>query len=176
MKQLLPVESRLGRSAKVALPGKSIVSGLVAGLLGTLVMDLFGAGLFLLLGGPASLSFSVIGDAAAAFFLRIGIALSGGNPLGAALHYLIGLALGVLFSQIRLPSDASRLKRVGLAVVYVELMSLPMLAAAAILLAMTASQTAQWFGISFVMHLIYGVVLGAVVHGRLPSRAARGQR
>ena len=42
---------------------KAITVGAVAGVVGTFVMDLFGMGLFLALGGPASLSFSIIGDA-----------------------------------------------------------------------------------------------------------------
>jgi hypothetical protein len=42
--------------------------GLVGGLVGTIVIDLFGGVLFVVMGGPASLSFTIIGDAAAAFF------------------------------------------------------------------------------------------------------------
>jgi NhaP-type Na+/H+ or K+/H+ antiporter len=45
-------------------------------------------------------------------------------------------------------------------------MSLPLLAIAANILGMTASETAQWFGISFIMHLVYGGVLGVVVSYR----------
>jgi hypothetical protein len=52
---------------------------------------------------------------------------------------------------------------VAMGILYVEIMSLPMLAAAALILRMTATETAQWFGISIVMHLIYGLVLGLVV-------------
>ena len=48
-------------------------------------------------------------------------------------------------------------------------MSQPMLAAAAIILKMTAFQTAQRVGMSFVMHLVYGGVLEAVVNCGLQS-------
>jgi hypothetical protein len=44
--------------------------GLIGGLLATIVMDLFGAGLFLAMGGPVSLSFIVIGSANLAQCLR----------------------------------------------------------------------------------------------------------
>jgi hypothetical protein len=141
--------------------------GAVGGLVGTIVMDAFGMGLFLALGGPASLSFSIIGDAAAVFFSLIGVQVAGGFLLGAELHYLIGLALGGLlgaavarFGALRL---ASAWKALGLGILYVEIMSQPLLAAAAIVLRMTASEAAQWFGVSFVMHLVYGGVLGLVI-------------
>jgi hypothetical protein len=59
---------------------KAIMVGFISGLAGTVVMDPFGAGMFLALGGPASLSFSVIGDAAV-FFSLLGIQMAGGVPL-----------------------------------------------------------------------------------------------
>jgi hypothetical protein len=54
-------------------------------------------------------------------------------------------------------------KSVILSVLYVEILSQPLLAATPILLKMTTSDTVEWFGISFVMHLVYGVVLGVIV-------------
>ena len=50
-----------------------------------------------------------------------------------------------------------------LAVVYVEILSQPILATTLILLKMTAPETLQWFSVSFGMHFIWGVVLGATV-------------
>jgi hypothetical protein len=39
---------------------------------------------------------------------------------------------------------------------------------------MTAAEAAQWFGISFVMHLVYGLVLGLVAfYGLRAVPAAR---
>jgi hypothetical protein len=147
--------------------------GLIGGLCATIMMDLFGAGLFVVMGGPASLSFSIIGDAAAGFCSMLGIAVAGGTPLGALLHYLIGLVLGGIFGAavVRFPAlrvDSAQ-KGIGFGILYVEVMSLPMLAAAALILAMTAAQTVQWFGISFVMHLIYGFGLGLAVFYGLRS-------
>ena len=50
-----------------------------------------------------------------------------------------------------------------LAVLYIEILSQPILATSPIILEMTAAQTLQWFGVSAVMHLIWAVVLGVVV-------------
>ena len=71
--------------------------GALAGLAGTLVMDLFGLVVLLVNGGPDTISFSLIGDAAATFASRVGIAVPGGTPLGVLLHYLIGVVLGAAF-------------------------------------------------------------------------------
>ena len=123
---------------------------------------------------------SIIGDAAAAFWAMLGITLAGGTPLGALLHYLIGPAFGALFgaavSRLAVLRPDTPIKAVGLGVLYVELISQPLLAAAAWVLRMTAAETAQWFGISFVMHLVYGLVLGLVAYyglrGISPARQA----
>jgi hypothetical protein len=167
MRAKLHVDSRAGRPVR-AIPTKGIIVGCIGGLVGTIVMDLFGGVLFVVMGGPASLSFSVIGDAAAAFFTMLGMTVAGGTPLGALLHYLIGLAFGALFGAAVSRIDVLRLdspmKAVGLGVLYVEIISQPLLAAAAWVLQMTAGETAQWFGISFVMHLVYGLVLGLVAY------------
>ena len=154
---------------------RGIAAGLVGGFVGTFVMDLFGAGLFVVMGGPASLSFAIIGDATAAFFSLIGITMEGGTPLGALVHYLLGLALGAILGAAVSRIDALHTDSVerggGLGILYVEIMSQPLLATAAIVLNMTFSQTAQWFAVSFIMHVVYGGVLGLVVHYGLRSGA-----
>jgi hypothetical protein len=137
-------------------------------------MHVFGVGIFLVMGRPVSLSFSIIGDAAASFFSRLGVNLAGGAPLGVVVFYLLGLALGVTFVALVSRVDAFRLdsikKGAGLGILYVEAMSLPLLATATLVLNMTAAATALWFGISVVMHLAYGGVLGAVVsYGLRPA-------
>jgi len=146
---------------------RGISIGSLGGLVGTIVMDLFGAVMFLALGGPASLSFSIIGDAAAGFFSMFGIVMSGGTPLGAILHYLIGLALGGILGVAVIRISALRVdsmkKGIALGILFVEVMSQPLLVTAAVVLKMTASQTMQWFGVSFIMHLVYGGILGAIV-------------
>jgi hypothetical protein len=146
---------------------RGISIGAIGGVVGTIVMDLFCAAMFLAMGEPASLTFSIIGDAAAAFFAMLGVTMPGGAPLGALLHYLIGLVFGGILGfavlRIRALRADSLKKGIALGILFVEVMSQPLLVAAAIVLKMTPSQTAQWFGVSFTMHLAYGGVLGAIV-------------
>lgn len=73
-----PRVERYGRATRT----RGMIVGLIGGLVGTLVMDMFGAGLFLMMSGPASLSFAIIGDAAAGGFALLGVRLAGGTPLG----------------------------------------------------------------------------------------------
>jgi hypothetical protein len=75
---------------------RGMIAGVVGGLAGTILMYLVGTGIFALLGWPANTSFLIIGDSAAAFFSKLGIAQAGGVPLGMLLYYLIGLTLGVI--------------------------------------------------------------------------------
>lgn len=174
MSEILHVNPRVGHRMSSAAPARPVVVGVIGGLVGTIAMDLFGAALFLVLGGPASLSFSIIGDTAAGVLSLLSIHVAGGFPLGALLRYLIGLALGGILGAAVSRLSAFRIdslkKGIGMGILFVEVMSLPMLALAAIVLSMTASQTAQWFGISFVMHLVYGLVLGGFLSYRLRPR------
>ena len=159
---------------------RGMIAGMVGGLTGTTLMYLFGAGIFTLLGWPASTSFSIIGDSAAAFFSKLGIALAGGVPLGIRLYYLIGLTLGAMLGIMVVSLESLHLhslkKRVGLSILFVEVMSLPLLAAAILSLKMSPASAVLWFGISFVMHLVYGLVLGMVtsygVGGVVPGSPA----
>ncbi len=172
-------DSRVEHHLSNGILTRGMIVGLIGGLLGTLVMALFGVGIFLIMGKPASLAFSLIGDAAAGFFCTIGIDMTGGALLGAVLFCLIGLGLAVIFVAVVSHIDALRVdstkKGVALGVLCVEVMSQPMLAAAAITLKMTASVTAQWVGVSFIMHLVYGAVLGAFVSCGLRAATAARQ-
>jgi hypothetical protein len=156
----------------VALTG-GMMWGFIGGLVGTIVMDLVLIGMLSAAGLPAVISFSTIGDTAAGFFSLIGINVAGGLPLGAAVHYLLGLVLGTIFGAVVARVDALRVnslrKGVALAVLYIEVVSQPILAMSPILLKMSAAETVQWFGVSAVMHLIWGVVLGALVSYGLRS-------
>lgn len=84
-----------------------------------------------------------------------------------AAQYLIGSLFGVIFgtmlSKISALHIYSLKKRVLLAVVYAEIISQPLLAMTTILLKMTAKDTLLWYSASFVMHFLYGVVLGAII-------------
>ena len=141
--------------------------GLMGGLVGTIVMDLILMGGLLAVGLPAFTCFSIVGNTAARFFSILGIEMAGGVPLGVAAHYLIGPVVGAIFgtavTQVKALRVDSLKKGVILAVLYVEILSQPILATTPLLLPMTAAETLQWFGVSFIMHLIFGIVLGAVV-------------
>lgn len=145
---------------------RGIITGMVGGLAGTISMYLFGIGIFALLGWPVNTSFSIIGNSAAAFFSKMGIALAGGASLGGRLYCVIGLALGtmpgVAVTNLEPLRQASLKKMVGLSILYVEAMSLPMLVAGTLALNMNAVDAILWFSISFIMHLVYGLVLGMV--------------
>lgn len=175
MREILRLDNRDTGVLRQSL-SKGIIAGTIGGLAGTIVMDLFGLAVLLIAGGPDTISFSLIGDAAATFFSRIGIEIPGGNPLGVLLHYLIGALLGLTFGAgIHLFGIRSldRKKGLALGIIYVEAMSIPMLTMAALVLQMTPSQTASYFATSFVMHLVFGSVLGLGMSYELRSTRVR---
>ena len=126
-------------------------------------------------GLPPTTCFSIVGDTAGRFFARLGFQVAGGVLPGVLTHYLIGPLVGAVFGVALVLINAWRgctLKKVILlAVLYVEILAQPILATTPILLKMTAGETLQWFGGSFIMHFIFAVVLGVVVfYGlRLPD-------
>jgi hypothetical protein len=139
----------------------------MGGLAGTLVMDLVLMVGLSAVGLPIFTCFSLVGDTVARLFALLAVQLAGGIPLGVTAHYLIGPLIGAIFGAAVTRFDALRLdslkKGIVLAVLYVEIVSQPILATTPVLLKMTGPETWQWFGFSFVMHMIWGVVLGAVV-------------
>lgn len=153
--------------------------GLIGGLAGTIVMDLVLIATLLAVGLPAVASFATIGDTAAGFFALFGIQVAGGATLSAIMHYLLGLTLGAIFGAVLFRVGALRVrsikKGVLLGVLYIEIISQPILATSPLVLEMTTTETLQWFGVSFVMHLIWGIVLGAMVSYRLLSTASAGK-
>ena len=141
--------------------------GVIGGFVGTIIMDLVIVGFFMVVGMPIDLIYSFIGDVAQSFFLRIGIDVPGGVPLGALFHFFLGLALGGLFgvivSQIRALQLESIKKGILLGILYIEIASQPILVTAPLLVKMTSSDILQWYGLSTVMHLIYGIILGGIL-------------
>ena len=155
---------------------RGLIAGMVGGLAGTMLMYLFGAAIFALLGWPADTSISIIGNAAA-FFSLFGIALVGGPSFGIWLYCLVGLLLGTMMGIAVVSLEPLRhgdlQKRVGLSILFVEVMSLPLLTAGTMALKMDAVSAALWFSISFVMHLVYGLVLGVITSYGVGGMAGR---
>jgi hypothetical protein len=161
--------SSQGRSSFThATLAKGIGWGLIGGLVGTLVMDLILMVLLSALGDQALSCFSIVGDTGARFFSILGIEMAGGVPLGVATHYTVGPIVGVIFGASATRVDALRVatlkQRVVLAVLYVEILSVPLLALTPLLLKTTTSETLLWFGGSSVMHFICGSILGVIVN------------
>jgi hypothetical protein len=155
--------------------------GLLGGLAGTMTMDLILMGALSGLGLPALTCFSIVGDTVARFFSTLSVETAGGVPAGVTAHYLIGPVVGAIFGAAVARIDALRLdtvkKGIVLGILYVEILSQPILAMTPALLKMTTPETVQWFGVAFVMHMLCGGVLGLVVScglrlatGRLAER------
>jgi hypothetical protein len=152
---------------KRALLASGIVWGFLGGLAGTMTMDILLMGVLLILGQPAWMCFSIVGDTVSSFLEMFGARIAGGIPTGVIAHYLIGPFVGILFgAAVTLFSVLRKgtLKRITIAAfVYVLILSQPLLTLTPILLKMTAHQTLQWFIGSFFMHLILSLVLGLIV-------------
>jgi hypothetical protein len=140
---------------------------MAAGLLGTVVMDLVIVGFFAATGMPTGLVYSFIGDVTQQCFLRIGVAVPGGVPLGALVHFLLGVVLGAVFalavSRIPRLRLGSIVKGALIGVLYIEIVSQPILALAPLMMTMSTSDVLRWYALSTSMHVIYGIVLGVVM-------------
>lgn len=173
--RIVPQEASLARPQITPVSfSRGMRWGLIGGSVGTLVMDLILMGALVAVGLPALSCFSIVGDTVARFFSLFGIemavGIAAGVTAGIATHYIVGPIIGVIFGAAVVRAGAlragSKMKIVAMAVLYVEIVSQPILAMAPFLLKMTAAETLQWFGGSFVMHFIWGIVLGVIVsHG-----------
>ena len=147
---------------------KGLWWGLIGGLAGTMAMDLVLVGGLSALGLPTDTCFLSIGSTVAHFFALLGIKLSGGVILGVATFHLLGPVLSAIYglavSQIGALQGITLKKNVVVAVLYAEVLSQLILTTMPILLKMSGSETVLWFAGSFVLHLIWGIVLGLVMH------------
>ena len=141
--------------------------GTIGGIAGTLAMDLTLMAVMVAFGLPALSCFSIVGDTAAHFFSMQNVGTTGAILLGVATHYTVGPVIGAIFGLLAARVKALRVhtlkKSILLGILYVEILSQPLLATTPILLKMSAAATLQWYAGSSVMHLIAGAVLGAVV-------------
>jgi hypothetical protein len=152
----------------------------MGGLAGTLVMDILLMGILSAVRYPALLCFTIVGDTVSRFFSMFGLPLAGGVLTGVIAHYSVGPMMGLLFGAgaailPMLPPlregrrEGTLKKNILAAVLWVEILSQPLLATTPILLKMTPAEALLWYGGSFVLHLVYGMVLGAVVGSGLRS-------
>lgn len=146
---------------------KGIRWGFIGGLTGTMVMDGLLMAIFHAVKLPAFLCFSIVGDTVSQLFSKLNLQVASGVPTGITAHYLIGPLFGVLFGVIVEIIPSLRVvylkKTLLVAIVYVEVLSQPILLTTPILLKLEVSETLQWYGGSFVMHLIMALVLGTVM-------------
>ena len=154
--------------------------GFIGGLVSTMVMDIVLMGALLAVKYPALLCFSIVGDTVSSFFSKLGLQVTGGIPTGVVTHYLDGPLFGVIFGAVVAMFPALRdgsLKKIMIAaILYVEILSQPILVTTPILLKMGTPATLQWYGGSFVMHLIMSIVLGVIVGYGLRSTPLTNQR
>lgn len=165
-----------GHSKRVSL-ARGIAWGFIGGMAGTLVMDLLLMGALLALKQPATLCFSIVGDTVSHFFAVLGAQVAGGVPTGVVAHYVIGPLFGMLFgaavTKLQVLRGGSLTKIMIAAFLYVEILSQPILATTPILLQMKQPAILQWFGGSFLMHLILSIILGVIVwYGLRPAPRA----
>jgi hypothetical protein len=159
---------------------RTVLFGMAAGIIATIVMDAFVAAAMVLLGNPVTFMFSFIGDVASTFFSRLNISIAGGVPLGFLIHYLLGLGLGGLFCVIVSRTTRLKTEPIGksilLGIAYIELFSQPFLVTAPLVLKMSGPDTLQWYALSTVMHAFYGTVLGLLEHYRTVILAGMPKR
>jgi hypothetical protein len=171
----------LTRPQRSPIPlARGIGWGFLGGLVSTMVMDIILMGALLAVRYPALLCFSIVGDTVSRFLSMFDMQVAGGVPTGVITHYLVGPVIGVIFGAAVAMFPALRegtlKKRIIAAILYVEILSQPILATTPILLKMKAPATLQWFGGSFVMHAILAVVLGAIVGYGFRSTSTTNQR
>jgi hypothetical protein len=149
--------------------GRAAVLGMAAGVVATVIMDVFVALAMVLMGSPVTFMFSFIGDVVAACAAFFSVQIAGGVAWGAMVHYLFGLCLGGVFAVLRRAPrfNIDTVRRSTLAgILFIEVTSQPFLALAPLVLPMSAADTLGWYGLSTVMHAIYGSVLGFLLHSR----------
>jgi hypothetical protein len=145
-------------------PMKSVLWGWLAGLAGTIAMDLAMAGGLEALGLPTETCYLTIGSTVRRFFSILGIRLMGDLTLGVTVYHLIGPLLGSLYGlvliQVNALQRANLKKSLLYAVLYAEVVSQLILTMVPVLLRMPAQEAILWFAGSSVLHAIWGVVMG----------------
>jgi hypothetical protein len=167
VKPLLKYFPKAGHAERAPL-FRGIAWGIIGGLVGTLVIDMFLMLILLALRQPVLLCFSIVGETVSSLLTVFNIVVGNGISTGMAAHYLIGPLVGAFFgaaaTNFAAPWVVTLKKCVISAILYVEILSQPILAITPILLKMTLHQILLWFGGSFIMHLLFAIILGSVLH------------
>ncbi len=142
--------------------------GLIAGLAGTVAMDMALLAGLPALGVPADTCYKTIGSTARQFFALLRITLAGDVMLGVATYHIIGPLLGAFYglviSRVSALQRATLMKNLIYAVLYAEVLSQMILTITPVLLRMSADETMLWYAGSFVVHMIWGIVMGLVTY------------
>ncbi len=156
------------RPATSATPLRSMQWGLVAGLAGTMAMDLVQLGGLTALGLPIDTCFETIGTTAASFFSILGFRFAGEATLGVAVYHLLGpllgAAYGLIVSQVTALQRTTLKKSLLYAVLYAEVISQLILTLVPVLLHMPAQEAVLWFAGSSVLHGVWGLVMGSAAY------------
>jgi hypothetical protein len=151
---------------------------LIVGFVGTIAMDLVLAGGLSALRRPIDTCYLSIGSTIAYFFSLLRRKLSGEVVLGMATSHLLGPGLSVIYglamSQIGALQWKTIRKNVVYAVLYAEVLSQLILTTMPILLKISSTEIVLWFAGSFILHLIWGNVLGFVMDYGLLAKSMTG--
>ena len=155
--------------------------GIVGGFIATIVLHIVSVATLWALGYPGDLFFyfSMVAATTAGFLSRIGLTVTDDLLLGAIVSYSIGMGLGAIFGAIVSQVNSLRMdktKRFMFGLLFVAVITQPLVAAAPIILedSWTATETWQWFLTSFYIHMIYAIVLAVIVDYGL--RVAAGEK
>jgi hypothetical protein len=153
---------------------KGIKFGIIGSLVGTVIMDLVQIAMMAAIGEPLGSFYGRIGEAVGTLLTEIGIDVVGGIPIGVVVHYLLGLALGVVFGLMVTRVHALRVnttrRGILLGILFAEATGLVLFLPVPLLLEIEQSDLAIMFVSIVLFHALYGAVTGGVTSYGLRSR------
>jgi hypothetical protein len=142
----------------------SLKYGFIAGLISTIVSDLFSLMIFLVMGKSFAEFFALIGQS---FLILIGV--NAANPVwqGLTLHYsigvLTGLWLGLLTQKIYVLRFSSYRKGILVSILITQIEGNALFYLMSLIMGIPQSQMVMIYALGFVLHLIWGSCLGAII-------------
>ena len=147
---------------KISL-ARGIGVGVIASLVGTIMMDFVIVVEYLMIGQPALTYLDLIGSI-----------FGGGIPLGALIHVLLGSALGLIFSVPVLTVDALRIDTVRKGMVLGILTGVASISACVPFAILIREKITTVLIFMTIPHLVWGIGLGIVAgYGMRSASAAR---